>query len=281
MKINIRLRKATAGIVLREVLAIISIVVLLLFLANPAMQSFRATRNSMVCLSNLRHLGWAWQLYADDNSGKLVQNLHGGDVNGGQVPSSRAPWAIGWMDWFSSPDNTNILYLRDPRYARLGPYITTPANVHKCPADRYLSNAQKRRVKERVRSVSMNLTVGDGNAATGPWDPSMYKQARRMDEFLYPSPRETMVILEEHPDSINDPAFFPPLRGQILDFPANYHQGGMNSNFADGHADSHVWRASARRVPVRFSFPSIVPRPGDADLYWLSYHSQRIDPRTY
>jgi prepilin-type processing-associated H-X9-DG protein len=265
----------------REVVASLSIMVLVAFLAIPAMNKLRTAREATVCLNNMRQLGWAWQLYAEENEGKLVHNFHGGGTIAGANDPRNAPWATGWLDWSGTPDNTNMLYIRTTKFARLTPYLTAKNNVFKCPSDRYLSIAQKlRRWKQRVRSVSMNLTIGDGNAMTGPWD-RLYSQAKTLGELRIPSPAETAVFLEEHPDSINDPGLFPPFGTQFIDLPGSYHQGAMNASFADGSARTHHWRTTARRVPVRFQFPGFPVRAGDPDLSWLSYHSQRATGRSY
>ena len=220
----------------------------------------------------------------DEYSGTLVHNFHGGGTLASAQDPRNAPWAVGWVNWSTSPDNTNMLYLRNPRYARLSPYLPQEYNVYKCPSDKYLSKAQRARGwKERVRSVSMNLTIGSGNAKTGPWDP-IYKQALTVADLIYPSPAETTVLLEEHPDSINDPGLFPPREAGFIDVPASYHLGAANVGFADGHAASHTWRRSLSRAP-RISTLSLVlspaPQAGDPDISWLSYHSQRVDEDHY
>ena len=55
-----------------------------------------------------------------------------------------------------------------------------------------------------------------------------------------------LIMVDEHPDSINDAAVANACTGadapgtaQIIDFPANYHNGACGFNFADGHAEIH------------------------------------------
>jgi len=184
---------------------------------------------------------------------------------------------MGWLDWTVSPANTNILLIRDPRYASLAPFLSeADRNVHKCPADVYLSRAQGlKRYKERVRSVVMNGTVGDGNAPTGPWDPSMYTQARRFSDLSFPGPERTSVFLEEHPDSINDPFLFPPFSNTWIDVLAGLHGNASTVAFADGHVEVHQWRRSLRNLRVLYNFRAPITRAGDVDLSWMSFHSNR------
>lgn len=265
---------------LREVLAIVSILVLLTFIATPAMYKLKAGRDALLCLNNFKQLGVAWQLYADEHSGTFVQNFHGFFL---PTDPRNSPWAAGWIDWTTAPDNTNTLFLLDEKYARLSSFLPRKVNVFKCPADKFLSSAQRRRGwKERVRSVSMTITIGGVNGTTGPWE-TIYKQARSMNDLIHPSPAESMVFLDEHPNSINDIGFFAPRSSGYIDLPASYHGGGGNFNFADGHARTHVWKRSAspQNVPVMPNISTLLfrtrPEAGDPDLSWLSYHSQRND----
>lgn len=232
-----------------------------------------------ICMSNMRQLTVAWLNYADDNNSKLVQNFHGGEAQGGAAATSgggrNAPWACGWLDWTTSSDNTNHLFLRDARYAKLGPYISVTNNIHKCPSDNYLSAVQQaKNWKERVRTMSMNITMGDGNAPAGPWDP-LYRQAKTFGDLRLPSPSESTVFIEEHPDSINDPALFPPHDNAWVDVPATFHEEACGFSFADGHIEMHGWKGSLMHNPVRTSYVAVPVAPGDPDTAWMSYHSQR------
>jgi prepilin-type processing-associated H-X9-DG protein len=176
-------------------------------------------------------------------------------------------------------DNTNINYLRNSRYTRLSPYLSQSKNRHKCPSDTYLSAVQRARGwKERVRSYSMNLTIGGGNALTGPFD-AIYKQCRTVQDLVLPSPDETTVFLDEHPDSINDPGLFPPRSAGFIDGPGNLHNGSGTIAFADSHVETHSWKGRLRRA--RVGGLSWVSPPGDPDVSWLSYHSQRHGPETF
>ena len=266
-----------------EFLALTITVFLLISVAVPSAANGRTRTKSTLCLSNLRHLVFAWQLYTHDNADILPGNYHGGDASGGGAGSSplNNPWALGWLDWSTRRDNTNMNLLRDIRYARMADYILTPRNVHKCPSDTFHTSQQRTSGINRVRSVAMNGTLGNPNPTAGPWDP-LYRSARTIAEISRPSPEETTVIFDEHPDSINDPLFYPPLRTQWIDLPANYHNGAGSFSFADGHVELHPWRNPAlrnHRVRFSFSFPPVAP--GDPDLTWMSYTSQRSRDETF
>ena len=124
-----------AAFILRDLLAIICTLILLTFLGAPAMKRMNDRSKSVLCMNNLKQLIAAWQMYADENDGRLIENDHGGQIAFLNNDPTNAPWACGWLDWSTSSYNTNILYLRSSRYSRLAPYLTAERNLHKCPAD--------------------------------------------------------------------------------------------------------------------------------------------------
>jgi len=276
-------RAGQEGFSLRELGAVLATVVMLGLIALPSLARNGEAAQGTRCLSNLRELTRAWLLYAEDNDGRFAQNLHGGEAQGGAAARDpgKAPWALGWLDWGTSTDNTNRLLVRDAKYAKLSPYLGAAGEVHRCPADRFVSRQQLAKGwAGRVRSVSMNASIGDGNAQTGPWDP-IYKQARDFGSLLNPGAGETIVLMEEHPDSINDPLFFPPRFANWVDWPANYHNGAAGFSFADGHTELHAWIGATRHALVRYGNSVPFVRARDADLGWVSYRSQRAGEKHF
>jgi prepilin-type processing-associated H-X9-DG protein len=276
--------KANGAFTLRDFLPLIAMTYLLIFFFLPSASRTQSTTSAARCMANMRYLTVAWQLYVEENSGKLVENYDGADAQGGAIASrsrSSAPWACGWEDWTTSSDNTNTLFLRDIRFAKLSPYYQTRSNIHKCPADPFLSQAQwSRGWTARARSVSMNATVGLPQAK-GPFDAAIYKVARRVSDLNNPGPAETYLFLDEHPDSINDPLFWPPSASGWVDLPGNFHSGGATISFADGHSEIHRWLGGLRSAPVRIGGFSSVARPGDSDVHWVSLHSQRVGQESH
>lgn len=259
----------------------------LAILSRPVWGGSQTKSQAAVCLSNFKRLVTAWQIYAEDNRGRLVMVFHGGEALGGAAgfDPKKAPWAMGWQDWTTSRDNTNATLLTEDRFSKLSGYLQRSVEVFKCPGDQYLSSSQKARGwKERLRSVSANAGVGDGNAQAGPWDPT-YKQVRTTSGFLFPGPAETFVYVEEHPDSMNDPAFFNPGSSSWSDFPGSFHGPGSTFAFADGHVEFHGWRASLASPAARsVNFSNLIaaqPSTGDADIHWVSYRGCRTSEKFY
>ena len=272
-------RDSRRGFTLIELLVVIAIIAILAAMLLPALARPKIKAQALGCMSNNRQLLIAWMIYAHDNRGVLVPN------DASQTSASPLNcWVSGWMDFNAgNTDNTNLAYLVDIRYAYLAPYTRSPG-IYKCPADQ----STVRGLGPRVRSVSMSQAVGskpgDGSPTTGPWLPgpldwhqTTWQTYGRLDDITNPKPDHLWVIVDEHPDSINDAqlAVECGLTGnaaRIVDFPASYHDGACGFVFADGHAEIHKWRGATIRAPITYTGTLALNVPaGDsvADLAWL------------
>jgi prepilin-type processing-associated H-X9-DG protein len=96
-----------------------------------------------------------------------------------------------------------------------------------------------------------------------------------MSELLKPGPANTFVVVDEHPDSINDGVYqfaagYPPTQYYWRDLPASYHEGGCTFSFADGHCLVKKWTDSRTSLPVRKTIKWWVPPPGGSYRVALS-----------
>ncbi len=258
---------------LLEFVVVLSVLALLSCVLAPAL--CRTTPNSAVfrCLNNLRQLGTAWVMYADDNRGKLVYNRDGGAAG---LTSTDASWVAGWLDFTSNPANTNtdmlINHARYPYGGYLGPYLKSP-KPFKGPADLSAVTIGGQSLP-RARSVSMNSRVGEGARM---WlGTSRYLMYKTVADLYDPSPSRLFVFLDEREDSINDGVFQsdPDTLYQLIDYPASYHNSAGAFGFADGHGEIHAWR-DPRTMPALEPGQLLylnVNLPGDVDVLWLQQH---------
>jgi prepilin-type processing-associated H-X9-DG protein len=256
-----------------ELAAVMVVVGLLVLVGVPVVSGNGVMAVGVTCQDNLHRLTRAWQMYAEDNGGEMVNNFGIADMNGTVAAQSYLNWTHNIMDWSTAPSNTNRTY---EAASKLYPYLENPTRPFKCPADSFRSAVQQAAGWSggRLRSYSMNGFMG--RYAINSSDASY-----RGENFLGPQfrqfvmsstivdPASSMVFLDEHPDSIND-GFFINVPGQLqwYDLPGSHHNGAGSFSFADGHAEIHSWLAASTKAPVRFGFVMPPALTGSARTDW-------------
>jgi len=237
------------------------------------------TRQTVGCVDNLHQLMTAWALYANDSSGRIVNNFTVVETLSTVSDKSYENWAHTVTDWSTNPSNTNLALLGA---SRLFPYLAGNTTAFKCPSDNYLSPSQRSRGwVARVRSYSMSgfmgLTGRGGNESTRRGENRLFSGYRQfLRTSAIPDPRRTLVLLDEHPDSINDAGFFNPSRTAWIDLPASYHNGACGFAFADGHSEIKKWITGQTKQPVRLtSYGGTTVAATNPDLRWIRERTPR------
>jgi len=272
-------RQVAGGFTLIELLVVIAIIAILAAMLLPALSRAKAKAQGVQCMNNNKQLSIAWRLYADDN-GDRIPFAYAPDP-----PDKNAPyaWVTGILD-FNGGNPANWDVNNNIAKSPLWPYCGKQAGIWKCPADRAVVNVPGKGILPRVRSMSMSIWIGGNQGTDGGWGPT-WKVYRKLGEMLQPGPANTLTLLEEREDSINDGFFVISMEGYpniaktvMVDFPASYHGGACGFAFADGHSEIHKWR-DPRTTPALKQGQELQLNqtlPNNQDVFWMQDHSTRL-----
>jgi prepilin-type N-terminal cleavage/methylation domain-containing protein/prepilin-type processing-associated H-X9-DG protein len=257
-------RGARGAFTLIELLVVIAIIAVLAALLLPALSTAKAKAYRTQCLSNMRQLNLAWQLYSDDNAGVLVPNGYVSD------PDAAKLWVLGsehiHPEFFTNPD-----YILNPRYALFADYIKG-LGVYKCPSDRAEPGGG---AYKKLRSYALNAYFGWEHPPPG-MDSTKNHVFSKTADFAAFDASQLYTFVDGSPLNICFPAFVMYMgnSGLFWHRPSAEHTGSGNLAFADGHAETRKWRdpetiKAAKDGGNNDGGHFVYVSPNNPDLKWL------------
>jgi prepilin-type N-terminal cleavage/methylation domain-containing protein/prepilin-type processing-associated H-X9-DG protein len=271
------------GFTLIELLVVIAIIAILAGMLLPSLAKAKTKAQGIQCMNNTRQLMLAWRFYVDDNQDRLPYAYAAeGAPNDPHYPYA---WVHGILDYApGNADNWN--WTNTIAKGNIWSYTGRNAEIFKCPAD-YITvkpsaGPSSGKAIRRCRSNSMNAWCGlnQGDMANTWFGDRTFRFYLKLSDMTYPGPTRTWVLVDEHPDSINDGFFCIDMRGYpnlaaaaLPDVPASYHNGACGFAFADGHSEIKKWTDPRTMPPVRKVTYSSVNQANNPDVMWLWEHT--------
>jgi prepilin-type N-terminal cleavage/methylation domain-containing protein len=273
-----------------ELLVVIAIIAILAAMLLPVLAAAKARALQAQCINNTKELAIGWVLYATDNQDYMLPNSPwGSQAYQSWCPNSDT--SIGAeMNWTTDKGNTNIAVFAN---TILAPYMSGQLGVYRCPGDTWPSQNGV-----RIRDYSMQGQVGNIYCASKTLinDPNGIPYVKLTELHSSPGPSDTIVFLEEHPNSLIGNGVFDGYlqvdtkHGTCPDVPGSMHRWSCGMDFADGHAEMHRWlkggtggpgsgTITTLQIPVvpngnTISTPTPTVQLGtiNLDWYWFASH---------
>ncbi len=236
------------GFTLVELLVVISIISIMMSILMPALSRAREQGQRVHCMSNLKSLAMAWNLYAEDNEGKTCSpSTFWNDSQNDNY------WVAQGPDWVSNDIGNTEQALRD---GVLWPY-TQFLGLYKCRRDlsdllcSYSMSGAGRRLHEISRSSEKLLFVDAS---------SSFKWIHGSYAPIWFLPDRTPIWHSWH----HCPCPYPHYkicrgRGRMQQITAR-HANGCNMIFADFHCEHFKWqdprtiRFANREIPAEEAY---------------------------
>lgn len=249
-KIVMNTIKTEKAFTLIELLVVIAIIALLLAILIPGLTKAKELAKMVVCMTNHKTMVTAWKTYSADNNGELVGGEAYARKSSGPVPAEKySDWALapvvetssGLDYYFGGTDEEKLRNEhRGIRNGALYPYIES-IDIYHCAADRRgVGGNTGKKPSFRSFSITSNMNgepfyQTKGHVVTKD---SQIKQSDARFVFIddFDSRGFNMGSWTFHYD-VNNPG-----NHSLGDPISVWHFKKCNFSFADGHAESYVWK---------------------------------------
>ncbi len=244
------------GFTLIELLVVIAIIAILLAILMPAMSRVKEQARRSTCLSNLRQLGLAWVMYADENDDMLIN----GDTGEYGIHQDQTPWVLAdWRSGMSEQQKIDAI-----KNGALWPYVKE-LRLYKCPTVTKIVRGGAQEEIMRTYSVSDAMNCKD-------WPSMNAKMIKKRLEI--PNPAYRMVFVDDGGTITSALGGWTVevTRERWWDPPPVRHGDGTTFSFADGHSEYHKWKDPrtiefGKRIPPTAFSPD---QPGNEDIQWAA-----------
>lgn len=235
-------RQFRPGFTLVELLVVVAMIAILAAMLLPALTRSKESAQRIKCVSNLRQLGLAAQLYWDDNGGNSFR-FSGAKTNGGQFY---------WFGWLEDPSAGEGQRAFDASSGALFPYLRG-RGVEVCPSLNYFLAQFKLKAVTATYGYGYNFYLSapqnkppvNMGKIIRPADIALFADAAQINDFQEPASPANPMLEEWY--FVDTNAFYP--NGHFR------HAQKANVVFCDGHVapekpvpDSIDQRLPAQRV---------------------------------
>lgn len=199
-------KHTVCGFTLIELLVVIAIIAILLAVIMPALKRVKEQGKRIVCLSNLRQMMMIWDMYAEENDGKIVNGNTGAGC---------------WVEWLVPPV-TEQVRIQAIENGLLFPYSSS-IDIYKCPTgerDELVTYAIMDRMNGYDAIPGAREIIKNKYQITSPGQRAVFVDEGRL------SPSSWTVWYDEE---------------RWWDQITARHGNGTDFSFADGHSDYWKW----------------------------------------